>query len=64
MTKHDRLFMAIMLCSLFLLGSIITDNISTAGLSSADTLKPGEARQKIMDMKLPLHEGKYWKSAP
>ena len=64
MTKHDRLFLAILVASIALIGAIMTGNINdpvTPSGNAATNLRASEARQKIIDLKLPLHEAQYWK---
>ncbi len=67
MSKHDRLFIASVIFSMALTVSIMVDNIISEPTSSPTTGAPpsrvSAARQKILDMKLPLHEGKYWKKS-
>jgi len=75
MTGNDRIFTALMLCSLLLVGGIITSNATsalssgpaqTAGIPPAPKTQESDPAQtqtiteKFEKMGLPLHEGKYW----
>ncbi|MFH0754352.1 MAG: hypothetical protein V2A70_07290 [Candidatus Omnitrophota bacterium] len=65
MSKNDRLFIAILLLSLIMVGMIMTDNINYANTTAASTVNPqgpSAARQEILNLKLPLHEALYWKN--
>lgn len=66
MTKHDRLFLGILATSLTLIGLIMADNIDFARQQAhqePSTVPAASiARQKLIEMKLPLHEGKHWRT--
>ena len=60
--KHNSLFLALVAVSVILTGLIVADNLQDAREASlAQRAATTEGyRKHFAEMKLPLHEGKYW----
>ena len=59
MKKHDNIFIFLTAVAVASVAWIITDNIATSYGQMAMTT--ASIRPNFINMKLPLHEGKYWK---
>ncbi len=59
MKRHDNIFIFLTVAAVASIAWVISDNIATS-LGQA-TMTTESVRQSFINMKLPLHEGKYWK---
>lgn len=61
MKKHDKIFIVLAAAAVASVAWVITENSTTTCRRTAATT--ASVRQSFIDMKLPLHEGKYWRVA-